>query len=49
MNLSEVDCLPADKPRYNYFIPPSLMQAMLSINYFALKFAVSDKGGIILK
>ena len=36
----------ADKPWYNYFVPPSLVQALLSMTDFVLKFAISGEGGI---
>ena len=38
----------ADKPWYKYFIPPSSVQAFLSVKYMVLKFAISDKSGIII-
>ena len=33
-----------DKPRYNYFIPPSSAQTLLSMKYFVVKFVISGMG-----
>ena len=36
----------ADKPWYNFIIPPSSVQTLLSMEPFVLKFAISGKDGI---
>ena len=36
----------ADKPWYNYFIPPSTVHTLLSMKYFVLNFAIAGKGSI---
>ena len=38
----------ADKPWYKYFIPPSTLQALLSVKYMVLQFAISGKSDIII-
>ena len=43
---SEISPIQVDKPWYNYFIPPSSVQNLLSIKYFGPSFEISDKGGI---
>ena len=42
----ELSPVRADKPGYNYFIPPLLVQTLLRMKYFMLKIAISGKGGI---
>ena len=44
---SRLSLVQADKLWYNYIIPPSSVQTLLSVNFFMLVFAFSGKGCVI--